>query len=261
MKNKVISTYLILLLIFSCLSLAAFINDRITLHKEYQLKASTPSTDLSNLEVNGHQLGESNTEVDGRIFSITCEDGEYFSSFDKGENIGDRKIKRISADFDRDGTVIDYNGVQLTSINQVKKHLGENYIEGIPFSDSIDTITYVDHENNIELVYDISMQSIDLKRINDNVYRIAATPNIQFFFIPPFMLFSLLYQIQSNYLFNPIDYIMLPLYFSLLALPAVLYFRIKDKAIKRNLLIINLILVSFVLLVVFLFLKDIMMGV
>lgn len=220
-----------MLAFYSIISVGLFIRDQIRLENENRLRASLKSTDLSSVIVDNYKLGEKLTSIDERIFLLYCENGKYFSGYSQGEDLSGCVTKRVIGLFGKRGTEIIYNGDKITSIDEAKKKIGNNYLEGIPVGDDIDTFTYIDHENNIELLFTMSGE-INLKRVDDNSDRRAA-PLIRSFYNPVFMIFLSLGIFKSRYLLNTIDYFSLPLYFSLLTFPIALLFTEKNKKARK----------------------------
>lgn len=260
MKWKTIKIFLILISVFYIISFCLFIKDQRTLANENRMIVGLPNTDLSTILVDTHRLGENITKIDERIFLINCENGKNFTGDSQKEDFSGCITKRIVAFWSKEGTDISYGGESITTLEKVKAKLGNNYLEGIPINEHVDTITYIDHKNNIELSFTMNDEII-LKRIKDNTNRIAATPIIHSWYNPVFVIFSLVYQFKSVYLFNPYDYFLLPPYFSLLLLPFVLLFTKKDKVIIKRLLIIVVSLVIVSVLTLLFFLWNMMMGV
>jgi len=260
MKNKVIKMYLILLSILLLIFLPIYIKDGMTILNENSLKEELPSTDLSTVTVDTHKLGENITKIDKRIFLLYCENGETLSGYDQDEDFSGCVAKRIVAFMDHAGAEIGYRGRALTNLDEVKNELGKNYIEGIPINGQTDIFTYIDHKNNIELSF-ANSGYIVMKRIGDFTGRFAATPIISFFFNPGFLVWSLIYNIKSAYLLNPIDYFLLPPYFALLILPFILLFIFKDKKAWKKMLIVVITITVISGLTLLFFVWNMMMGV
>lgn len=245
-RKRVFGTFIILLSVFSLISFGIWYHEKGILKKELDLKNSAKNTDLSTVLVDGHKLGETITKIDTSIFSVYFEDGSYASGrWGNNKKLSTSKIKLISGYFGMDGTEIKYRDLTATSFEEAKKLLGNNYIEGLPILGRTNTITYIDQVKNIELVLVTGgeYQDIYLKRIDDNLFRIAATPILKYRYDP----FSVVHSITSksglNYLSNPFDYITLPLYFTLVMFPIVLLFVLKDRQIRRKILVFNIVLI------------------
>lgn len=183
-------------------------------------------------------LGEIITKVDDRVF-IYSEEGKLYGKY---SHIQDPINTRMITSFVNKDTELIYKNEILTTFDEFKKKLGSNYIDGLTNLGRNDTITYVDQSNNIELIFQGNKDiMIYLKRIEDNHFRISATPILNgyggFGFIPFNVILSLMYRLKSNYVFNPKDYFQIPIYLSILLLPMILLISKMGKLIRKKIVV------------------------
>lgn len=155
------------------------------------LRDGLPSTDLSQIRIEGYDLNQYITDYKPGInfCDVTFESGEVNTRYSSGTNlyIGDSPIASIDmpypvVEYSWDGEIgsetwqyLTIGNTPIPDFNNVVKRLGKNYALVDFWRDDFGCFVYIDRENNIELRFSLGYSRNYSITDYDKIYRVELT--------------------------------------------------------------------------------------
>jgi len=239
--------FICLMIVFGAMSAFSFTYKYNYYEQERLKQVNLPATDVSKIDINGQKINEYfNGDATG--VTVYCENGTSFGNY---WQLGDKeyipsKVKTIhGALFGDTPCRINFDNQQIFTVEQGLDILGKNYLENYKYSREI---IYLDHINGIRLTFTNGQDGrefIEMKKISSSIYKrtnVNSDSRIIDFLLRP----SWVFWPRNKYMFiSLIDYVLLPVFYSLLMFPIVYaFFRPSKKIIFLSILIISYLLLS-----------------